>query len=186
MIKAIVFFVCMSFVGMLAFSAEEKLVEEQIPLNISTIGKSNESSSSTAKAMASGVVVVIILSVSYFLVRKYKTSNSINKSQMQIKILTQHYLGPKKSLAIVHVAGESILIGVTDQNISMIKSLSLIDDEVPAELPNTFGQSLSSTNSKSTAFAATTADADMLDEEFSFTNVTDTVAKKIKSMRSLS
>ena len=56
----------------------------------------------------------------------------------KFKVLTQHYLGPKKSLAIIRVAGESILIGVTDQNISLIKSLSLLDDDIPEETPAAF------------------------------------------------
>jgi flagellar protein FliO/FliZ len=56
----------------------------------------------------------------------------------RIKVLTQHHLGPKKSLMIVEVAGESMLIGVTDSNISMLKSLSLIDDEIPEQLPHSF------------------------------------------------
>ncbi len=80
-----------------------------------------------------------------------------------------------------------MLISVTDHNISMIKSLALIDDEVPAHLPNNFGQSLAvSRKSETPVSQDNTEDNDVLDEEFSFTNVTDTVTKKIKSMRSLS
>ncbi|MGZ3725289.1 MAG: flagellar biosynthetic protein FliO [Pseudobdellovibrio sp.] len=170
-----------------------KLAEDQIPLAIETTKKAADTNSSTAKALMSMVIVAILLATSYYFVRKYKFSNKINKSNMQIKVLSQHYLGPKKSLAIVHVAGESILIGVTDQNISMIKSLSLIDDEVPANLPNTFGQTLAVAEAAPVAApAATTGTAAgktkqyELEEEFSFSNVTDTVSKKIKSMRSFS
>ena len=47
-------------------------------------------------------------------------------------------------MAIIRVAGESILIGVTDSHISMIKSLSLIDDEVPSEVPQKFAEVMSS------------------------------------------
>ena len=157
-----------------------KLSESEIPLTIEAGKKITESGSATSKAMASVVVVLVLAGASFYFVRKYRTSNTINKSNMQIKVLTQHYLGPKRSLAIIHVAGESILLGITDTHISMIKSLSLIDDEVPAEVPNTFGQTL---NTKTQAGAAV---AEELDEEFSFTGVTDTVSKKIKSMRSFS
>lgn len=157
-----------------------KLAEDQIPLAIETEKKSAEVNSPTTKALGSAAIVMILLATSYYYVRKYKTSNTINKSNMQIKVMTQHYLGPKKSLAIVHVAGESILIGITDTSISMIKSLSLIDDEVPAEMPKTFSETMKKT-------AGTAANAvDELDEEFSFSGVTDTVSKKIKSMRSFS
>lgn len=157
-----------------------KLTEDQIPLTITTDKKTAETESTSTRALASMFIVIGLIGVSYYYVRKYKTSNVINKSNMQIKVLTQHYLGPKKSLAIVHVAGESILIGVTENNISMIKSLSLIDDEVPTDMPKTFSETI---NQKE---ASDVTMADELDEEFSFAGVTDTVSKKIKSMRRFS
>ena len=160
-----------------------KLAEDQIPLTIEAAKKPAEAGSPVTKALMSGMILLALAGTSFYFVRKYRTSNSINKSNMQIKVLSQHYLGPKKSLAIIHVAGESMLVGITDTNISMIKSLSLIDDEVPANVPNTFSDSLT----KADATAATEAVArHELDEEFSFSNVTDTVSKKIKSMRSFS
>lgn len=168
-----------------------KLAEDQIPLTIETGRKSTSEGSSTTKAVLSAFIIIALIGTSYYFVRRYKVSNTVNKSNMKIKVLTQHYLGPKKSLAIVHVAGESILIGVTDQNISMIKSLSLIDDEVPVEMPQTFSESIAK-NMKAQpkpelgAGSAMSTMADELDEEFSFAGVTDTVSKKIKSMRSLS
>lgn len=200
-------------VGVAPISATEaaKLAEDQIPLSIGATKKAAEAGSSTSKALMSMMIVLILIASTYYFVRRYKLSNTINKSNARIQVVSQHYLGPKKSLAIIHVAGESILIGVTDQNISMIKSLSLIDDEVPANLPNTFGQSLaqaevadaamadagSLTAPKATRNAASAVmgtekaaqqaqKAFELDEEFSFANVTDTVSKKIKSMRSFS
>lgn len=171
-----------------------KLAEDQIPLAIGESKKAVENGASTSKALLSGMIIVVLLAASYYYVRRYKTSNTINKSNMQIKVLTQHYLGPKKSLAIVRVAGESILIGVTDQNISMIKALSLLDDEIPSELPDSFQDSLNERGVAPAAKAAPmaqtaparTAMVAELDEEFSFAGVTDTVSKKIKSMRSFS
>jgi flagellar protein FliO/FliZ len=178
--------------------AKAKLAENEIPLNLEAKKAATEGSSSATKALVSMMIVGILLAVSYFGIRRYKTSNTINKSNTKIKVISQHYLGPKKSLAIIHVAGESILVGITDQNISMIKSLSLIDDEVPETLPNTFGQTLTQANAAGDAAdgraaqgaGATSgkpmANAYELDEEFSFANVTETVSKKIKSMRSIS
>ena len=184
-----------------------KLPEDQIPLSIDTSKKAADGGSTGAKAMMSMLIVLILTGSGYYFVRRYKFSNKINKSNAQIKVISQHYLGPKKSLAIIHVAGESILVGITDANISMIKSLSLIDDEVPATLPNTFGQTMAKVEAANSGTAATartnTASANNanagasaatqmaeapyeLDEEFSFSNVTDTVSKKIKSMRNFS
>jgi flagellar protein FliO/FliZ len=163
-----------------AASEKVKLAEDQIPLSIEAGKKNTDTGSTTSKALASGMIIIVLLATTYYLVRKYKTSNTINKSNMQIKVLTQHYLGPKKSLAIIHVAGESILVGITDSNISMIKSLALIDDEVPVDMPKTFSNSMI----QKAAEAQTIVDE--LDEEFSFAGVTDTVSKKIKSMRRFS
>lgn len=173
-----------------------KLNEDQIPLSIGATKKAAESTSGTTKALMSMMIVLVLIASTYYFVRRYKFSNTINKSNTRIQVLSQHFLGPKKSLAIIHVAGESILVGITDQNISMIKSLSLIDDEVPADTPNSFGQTMAQVETAAvgagTAVAARTQQvakanqAFELDEEFSFANVTDTVSKKIKSMRSIS
>lgn len=171
--------------------AKTKLSENEIPLNLDATKKVAETGSGATKALVSMMIIGVLLASTYYGIRRYKTSNTINKSNTKIKVISQHYLGPKKSLAIIHVAGESILVGITDQNISMIKSLSLIDDEVPETLPNTFGQTLNQANAAGEIGAGATsgkpmANAYELDEEFSFANVTETVSKKIKSMRSIS
>lgn len=165
-----------------------KLNENQIPLSITVDKKTADNAATSTKALASGLIVIALLGASYYYVRKYRTSNTINKSSMQIKVLTQHYLGPKKSLAIIHVAGESILVGITDTNISMIKSLSLIDDEVPTEMPKNFKESFKDTMAQKDKLSSLMTDelGKELDEEFSFAGVTDTVSKKIKSMRRFS
>ena len=131
-----------------ADSSESKVLtlakpENQIPLTIDQVKKTADSEPMSARVLMTGVILAAFLGTAYYFVKKYKVSNSINKSNRQIKILSQHYLGPKKSLAIVRVAGESILIGVTDQNISMIKSLSILDDELAGEAPQNFEQAMS-------------------------------------------
>ena len=176
-------------IKVMATSHAEKLNEEQIPLalaNEKQTTESNEALATVPRALASGFIIILLLGVSYYYVSKYKISNKINKSNMHIKVLSQHYLGPKKSLAVIHVAGESILLGVTETNISMLKSLSLIDDEVPSELPNTFNESINKTMEKNEKYVASATNREELEEEFSFSGVTDTVSKKIKSMRSFS
>lgn len=172
--------------------AKAVLSEKEIPLNVDLNKKSTETTSNSTRLILTIMIMTSIIGATYYLVRKYKLSNNINKSNTKIKILSQHYLGPKKSLAIIHVAGESMLIGVTDTNISMIKSLSLIDDEVPSDLPQTFSDTLQistkTRNEKSMPAGATSKamSIEELDEEFSFSGIKDTVSKKLKSMRSLS
>ena len=172
------FFLGVLFFANIAF-AISALPEDQIPLKIDAQIKAVDSSVNTSKMVVSFGVVALMFGAAYYLIRKYSTANKAGpKSNMQIKVLSQHYLGPKKSLAIVRVAGESILIGVTDQNISMIKALSLLDDELPQVLPKNFEESLTEKNEMMT-------EAEGLEDDFTFAGLKTTVTQKLKSMRSL-
>lgn len=143
--------------------------ESEIPLNIEAAKKTDAGAGSTGKIIFAFIILTTLAGGGFFFVRKYTYANKGGKLNPQIKILTQHYMGPKKSLAIIHVAGESILIGITEQNISMLKSLSLIDDEVPAEVPKKFDQLM-------------TQDAE---ESYAFDSIKENISDKIKQMRTL-
>lgn len=182
-----------------ASNVKKSLNENEIPLTVDLNKKNTETASNSARLFLTVMILLGILGATYYVVRRYKLSNNVNKSNTRIKILSQHYLGPKKSLAIIHVAGESMLIGVTDSNISMIKSLSLIDDEVPADLPKNFSDTLQtetvslkdiknekSANQRPAGASAKAVNVEELEEEFSFSGIKDSVSKKLKSMRSLS
>lgn len=160
--------------------------ESEIPLKLEKTASSQENTSQTGKLFLTLFVLIGMGGASYFLARKYAFSNKINKSNMQIKVLTQHHLGAKKSLAIIRVAGESILIGVTDQNISMIKSLSLIDDEIPAEIPNSFAATMAAGGGEQIVQSKDIADlAFEVEDDFSFAGIKTNVSQKLKSMRNL-
>jgi flagellar protein FliO/FliZ len=119
-----------------------KLSEDQIPVLANTKEEKKSSGSPWQRILATlGVLVLVFFGLSIGLKRWMTKRNSSNQNT-RIRVLTQHHVGPKKSLMIVQVAGESILIGVTDTNISMIKSLALIDDEIPEEMPNNFNRAL--------------------------------------------
>jgi flagellar biogenesis protein FliO len=47
-----------------------------------------------------------------------------------MKILNHLPLGPKKYLTVVEVAGETLLLGVTDYSVNLIKSLALLDEDL--------------------------------------------------------
>lgn len=158
--------------------------ENEIPLKLSPVTTGQGQTSQTGKLFLTLFVLVGMGGAGYYLVKKYSFSNNINKSNMQIKVLTQHHLGAKKSLAIIRVAGESILIGVTDQNISMIKSLSLIDDEVPADTPATFAATMASDDADQVVQSKDIGDlASEVEDDFSFAGIKTNVSQKLKSMR---
>lgn len=160
------------------------LAEDQIPLSIETASKNASSQGQTGKLVLTLIVLLGMGATAYYFIKKYSFSNKINKSNMQIKILAQHYLGAKKSLAIIRVAGESILVGITDQNISMIKSLSLIDDEIPqTEMTKSFSQTLENNPKEDTIMSK--EDISFEEEDFSFAGIKSNVSQKLKSMRNI-
>ena len=86
----------------------------------------------------------------------------------------------------MRVAGESILIGITEQNINMLKSLSLLDDEVPEEAPSHFSNVMGALGATSSKSSIAEADSDEEDgEDFSFGGIKDIVSKRLKGMRNL-
>ncbi len=159
--------------------------ESEIPLKLEKATTSQEQTSQSGKLFLTLFVLVGMGGAGLFLARKYAFSNKIHKSNTQIKVLSQHHLGAKKSLAIIRVAGESILIGVTDQNISMIKSLSLIDDEVPAEVTSqSFAATMALGGGEQVVQSKEITElASEVEDDFSFAGIKSNVSQKLKSMR---
>jgi flagellar protein FliO/FliZ len=160
----------------------ENKKESEIPLTLDAPKKAEEDSHPLFKVLLVISMMGMVGTGAYIFLRKYSKTNFALGKTNQIKIITQHHLGPKKSLAIIRVAGESILIGITDQNINMIKSLSLLDDEVPEATPHHFSEVFAGGAGHG---AVAMNDAQDEDEEFSIRGVKDAVSKKLKGMRSL-
>jgi flagellar protein FliO/FliZ len=158
---------------------KKNLAEAEIPVNLETPQKSVSTGNPFIKMLMSVMILGVLAAAGFYWLRKYRYTN-LKSQATQIKILSQHYLGPKKSLAIVRVAGESILIGVTDHNISMIKSLSLLDEDIPEETPKEFGSifTIKSRNDSPT---------DEIDnrDDFSLAGIKDFVSGRLKNMRNL-
>lgn len=119
-----------------------KLPENQIPVLTKAEGEKKEAGSSLPRLLITLGVLAVVLGATSFGVKRWASKSQGKNQNTRIKVLTQHHLGPKKSLAIIQVAGESILIGMTDQNISMLKTLSLLDDEIPEATPSNFDHAL--------------------------------------------
>lgn len=156
------------------------LKESEIPLRLET-KKGDSAEGSPLTKMLMGLVVIGGLSMAGWLaLKKYKLSNRAANPATQMKILAQHHLGPKKSLAIVRVAGESVLVGITDHHISLIKSLALLDEDVPEESPVNFDQVMVKNNRSLQARQDSDGEAD----EFSISGIKDVVSSRLKNMRS--
>lgn len=154
--------------------------ESEIPLNFEA-KKTETATGGTSVRIVLGLIVLGVMAGGAWYLSRKAGRPSQRKNAPQIKILNQHWLGPKKSLAIIRVAGESILIGVTDQNISLIKPLSLMDEEMPEELPSRFAGALSAANAAGEA-------AETGDDDFQMTGlhqIKDVVSQRLKNMRSI-
>lgn len=159
------------------------------------VSKSEKEESSTYWRMAMSLVVVLVFAGALVIGAKYWTRNRVGaQDQTKIRVLTQHHMGPKKSLAIIQVAGESILIGVTDHNINLIKTLALLDEEIPTDTPNSFAKEMTRAgigedqivDKVTTQIVASNKQLPPSeDDEFSFGRIQSQIADRLKEMRSL-
>jgi flagellar protein FliO/FliZ len=162
----------------------ESKKESEIPLTLEVPKKAQDETHPIFKIILVISMMGAVGTGAFIFLKKYSKTNFALGKANQIKIITQHHLGPKKSLAIIRVAGESILIGITEQNINMIKSLSLLDDEVPEATPHHFSEVFGSGKDDRNQDFTGVADAHEEDEEFSIRGVKEAVSKKLKGMRS--
>ena len=103
--------------------------ESAIPLNLKTAKVAEKTESSQAKTILGLAMVLVVFGGGYWFVKKYAQNKLPQTGLMQIKVIAQHYLGPKKSIAVIRVAGESMVVGITDNQINLIKSLAILDED---------------------------------------------------------
>lgn len=169
--------------------------ESEIPVLVGAKKEEKSAENPYFRMIISLVIVVVIGLGTVIFTKKWARKSDKDNKHGKIKVLTQHHLGPKKSLAIVRVAGESILIGITDQNISMLKSLSLLDEDLPNDLPGRFDDVLDEAEDEVSeepavhrsisSQAKIQAKPAIDDEEFSMGRIKDMVSSKLKEMRTL-
>jgi flagellar protein FliO/FliZ len=93
-------------------------------------------------------LVLAVLILVFYLVRKFLTARGGNTGKNLIRVLSVHHFSPKEKIVLVDVMGESILIGVTPANISKISSLetkidlSERDHKAPAGFSDFLSQKL--------------------------------------------
>ena len=134
------------------------------------------SSSQSMTSILAIIAAVMMMGAGAFIAIKRFSTKATSKAS-QIKLVTQYHLGPKKSLAVIRVAGESMLVGITDNQINLVKSLSLLDEDIVETKPSakSFKNQLDEDLEEEVA----------AQEEFSLASLRDSVSVKLKSMRSL-
>lgn len=168
--------------------SEAPKAESEIPVLTKLAAPGAQGKSLWGRLVASLVVILLVAGGMVLFSKQWAKRRTGLSQHHQIKVLTQYGLGPKKSLAIVRVAGESILIGITDQNISMLKSLALLDEDLPMDIPKSFPEELQQSLPVADRVSLTGAVAKVDTkeaEDFSFGTVRDMVASRLREMRSL-
>jgi flagellar protein FliO/FliZ len=154
--------------------------EAAIPLKLAADkAQMGEKQNSSAKMTLGFIIVAVLLTGGIFYIRRFAANKKSNETLMQIKVVAQHYLGPKKSVAVIRVAGESLLIGITDNQINLIKGLAVLDDDMTHAANQSVFPKLNTEDTDADAEQMNTA----ADEEFSFADLKSTVADKLKSVR---
>lgn len=170
--------------------AEKKpRAESEIPVLATVKSEKKDSSAGLEKLVLTLFVLCALLGGALFAIKKWAEKKTKQKPNTKIQILTQHHLGPKKSIAIIQVAGEALLVGITDHNISMLKTLALIDDEVPGVVPRNFSDEME----KDFNFAGARDEGDDDGEDGEEENfalkglgeVRDLVSTRLKTLRNL-
>jgi flagellar protein FliO/FliZ len=86
--------------------------------------------------VASLSIVVGLIFLAYYLTNRFLKGNLVNKSVPRyIRVVESRFLAPKKSLMLVEVGGEYLLLGSTDAGLSLLKQVDMLETiEVVEEL----------------------------------------------------
>ncbi len=165
------------------FEAALRLTEEDLPVLTDEPNRALVESSTYTRLVISLGIVFAVTGVIVLGGRRWMSRAQQGDAVTKIRLLTQLPLGPKRSVAVITVAGESLLIGVTDHNISLLRDLSLLDEEIPESVPREFGQTLE--NSLESDRQEPRPSMGEAEEEFKVSSVREMVADRLKKMRPL-
>lgn len=163
--------------------------ESEIPLLGADKQTKKSESSPWFRLLSTIGIVGVLFAAATFGIKKYTRRSNNSKTQgAKIRVVTSHHLGPKKSLMIVNVAGESLLLGVTDHNISILKNLSLLDEELPSDVPTTFAGAINETFVESKNLVASRNSNEEQEDDFAvqgLAQIKDKVSSRLKNMRQI-
>jgi len=70
------------------------------------------------------MVIGMMIGALYLMKKYFYRSPVATGSSGLIRVISSHHLGPKKSIMLVEVLGEIILLGVSDHQMSMLTTIS--------------------------------------------------------------
>jgi len=109
----------------------KEIPENMIPVKMKEVSTTTTTPADTTWRLAASIAFIIVVGGALFYAsRRWKRNPDKGGQAARIEMMHQFHVGPKRSIALIRVAGETMLIGITDHNINMLKSISLIDDEL--------------------------------------------------------
>ncbi len=70
------------------------------------------------------LLVLALLILGFYLIKRFGTAHGKGSARDLIKVLAVHHLSPKEKLVLVSVLEETILVGVTANNISKLSTIN--------------------------------------------------------------
>ncbi len=92
-----------------------------------------------ATTILSLIMVIALILMLAWLMKRMRFSQ-ISGQQGTLRVIKQLSLGQKERVVVVEVGGEQILLGVTPNNVSLLKSLA---EPLPEDAPPEFAKQLS-------------------------------------------
>jgi flagellar protein FliO/FliZ len=106
------------------------LKESEIPVFLTSKKTEKSDSQILWRLVASIGVIVVVAGGMMYAGKRWTRHKDKGGQKARIEIMHQLHLGPRRSVALIRISGETMLIGITDHNVNMLKSISLIDDEL--------------------------------------------------------
>ena len=104
--------------------------ETDLPVFLDTKKAASPTSSTAMRLGLSLALIAVVAGALVFAGKRWPKKANQGGNKTRIDILHQLHLGPKRGLTLIRVAGEVMLIGMTDQSVNLIKTVTLIDDEL--------------------------------------------------------
>lgn len=116
--------------------------ESEIPVTFTSKSAETGHNGIAWRLIASVALIAVVGGACMFATRRWSKGKDKGGKQARIEILHQLHMGPRKSIALLRVSGETMLVGITDHNINMLKPVTLIDDELEGVLNKDFNHFL--------------------------------------------
>lgn len=108
--------------------------EDEIPVLQAKVEKKKVSAFTFERILVTLGLLGTLIGLLVYFVRSRRHFDLGKKSgTVKIRVISSQMLTPKNSVCVINVASEYFLVGVTEQKISILKTLSILEEDVSRE-----------------------------------------------------